>query len=105
MSLVVTLLQQLQPQQAAVLFLVLLSTVFFIFGRRRGKSRSKQEIAPVSLSVKKTVRREAADDSDQEDADDQDIPSALGEVNHIPFEHTEHPVETMIQRSEIFSMK
>jgi len=100
MSLVVTLLQQLQPQQAAVLFLVLLSTVFFIFGRRRGKSKSKEEIAPVS--VKKPVRREAADDSDQEDADDQDIPSALGEVNHIPFEHTEHPVETMIQRSENF---
>merc|ERR1719334_898023 len=101
MSLVVTLLQQLQPGQAAVLFLVFLSTVFFIFGKRREKSRRKAEVtAPVS--VKKPVRREAVDDSDQEDADDQDIPSALGEVHHIPFQHTQHPVETMIQRSEQF---
>lgn len=99
MSLVLTLLQQLQPQ-AAVVLLLLAASVFFIFSKRREKSRRKAAVTPVV--VRKPTRREAADDSDQDDAEDDDKPSALGEVEHVPFLHTALPVKEMIQKSEQF---
>jgi len=99
MSLVLSLLQQIQLQPV-ILIILIAASIFFIFSKRREKTRGKKAFK--QDNVKKAERKEAADDSDDEQEDDEDRPALDEELEHVPFLYTEQPVKDMILRSEEF---